>query len=344
MTTPPVAMSDFVGWVPLGAMNPPGHTFPTDHQYIYVNDPGSTAPRREVPVVAPGEMTITFAKRQTVTPNGVTDYSLSFSLCAEVSGEFGHVASIAPAVLQQIGNFDKNCTSYSPAPGSTASTCEASGFTIKLHAGDVIGTTGGPPPHSFGLDVSLWDSRVPPITYANPARWQSSSSGLDHFHVVPASDYFAEPARSQIGARLGSFNGTQRRTASPIGGTIGVDVPGTAMGAWFNPSQPTYPEFVHLAIAPDNVDPSQMQLSVGTTLSAWTRGLVSFTPVSAGYVNRHPAQITADGRIYCFESAGSWAMIVQLVDASTLRVEVPSATSCAAAPAAFSGGAVDFRR
>src|SRR5207342_1673930 len=78
MTVSPVALSDFFGWVPLGSLNPPAHTFPTDHQYIYVNDPSSSAPRREVNVVAPGEMTITYAKQQTIQPGGVTDYSLSF--------------------------------------------------------------------------------------------------------------------------------------------------------------------------------------------------------------------------------------------------------------------------
>ncbi len=344
MSVSPVALSDFFGWVPLGNMNPPSHTFPTDHQYIYVNDPGSSAARREVPVVAPGELTITYAKRQTITPGGVTDYTLSFSLCTEVIGEFGHVLTIAPAILQQLGNFDKNCSSYSPAPGTTASTCEANNVAIKVHTGDALGTAGGPSPHSFGLDVSMLDSRIAPLSYANAARWSQSSSGFDHFHVVAASDYFAEPARSTIATRLGSFNGKTRRTAAPIGGTIAVDVPGSAMGAWFNPTQPTYPEYVHLAIAPDNVDPSQITLSVGTSLPRWNRGLVTFAPTTSGYVNRNPALLTADGHIYCMESAGFWAMYVQLVDASTLRVEAPSVQSCASQTPVFTSAAVDFKR
>src|SRR4051794_9892847 len=47
-TQSPVALADFFGWVPLGNMGPPGHTFPTDHQYIYVNDPSSPLLRRDV--------------------------------------------------------------------------------------------------------------------------------------------------------------------------------------------------------------------------------------------------------------------------------------------------------
>src|SRR5206468_3536739 len=155
-------------------------------------------------------------------------------------------------------------------------------LSIKVHAGDALGTAGGPSPHSFGLDVSLWDTRITPIKYVNPSRWQLSggtANVFDRFHVVAASDYFAEPVRSQVAQRVGSFNGTQRRTAVPAGGTLAVDVAGTAMGAWFNPTQPTYPEFMHFALAPDNIDPSRMAISVGT-LPNWNHGLVMYTPVS----------------------------------------------------------------
>ena len=96
---PPVALADFFGWVPLGNMGPPAHTFPTDHQYIYVNDPSSPAPRREVNIVAPSDIIITKAHSQTVTP-GSSDYTLEFSPCAEVYAQFGHVLTIAPAILE----------------------------------------------------------------------------------------------------------------------------------------------------------------------------------------------------------------------------------------------------
>ena len=37
--TSPLPLSSVIGWVPLGAMEPPGHTFPTDHQYLYYANP-----------------------------------------------------------------------------------------------------------------------------------------------------------------------------------------------------------------------------------------------------------------------------------------------------------------
>jgi hypothetical protein len=343
---PPVALADFFGWVPLGNLNPPGHTFPTDHQYIYVNSPSSQAPRREVTLFAPGDLTITKAHQGTTTP-GATDYTLEFSACAEVYGQFGHVLTIAPPILSRLGAFDQFCNSYSPAPGSSVSTCETKGLAIKVAAGEVMGTAGGSSPHSFGLDFSLWDARVQPLTYANPSHWQASSDKFDNFHVVPASDYFAEPTGSRIAVRIGSFDGTVRRTFAPIGGTIEVDVPGSAMGFWFNASQPTYPESAHLAIAPDNVDPSKISISIGTSLANWTRGLVTFTPTILGSVNRHPATITADGNTYCFEAPGAWVLLAKLLDANTLRLQAASqsVTTCAAAqPWTFTAAAFDYKR
>jgi len=343
---PPVALSDFVGWEPLGAFNPPGHTFPTDHQYIYVNNPASQAPRREVNIVAPADLTITHARKGTSNPGSITDYTLDFAPCAEVYGEFGHVLTVAPSILNTLEPFDQFCSTYSPAPGATVSVCESKSVAIKIAAGDVIGTAGGPSPHSFGLDFSLWDARVAPTAFANPARWPTVTSKFDRFHVVPGSDYFAEPARSQIAPRMGSFDGTIRRTAPPVGGTLDVDVPGTAMGVWFTPSQPTFPEYMHLAIAPDHVNPSRIDISPGISLTNWNRGLVFFTPTSSGFVNRHPAQITADGQIYCLETLGSWAVIVQLTNASTLRIEglLQPATCASAKPWAFTSAAVQYVR
>src|SRR3954467_1253131 len=105
-TVSPVAMADFFGWVPLGNLAPPGHTFPADHQYIYINDPSSPAPRRVVDVVAPTDIIITHAHVGTTNPGGVTDYTLEFSPCAQLYGQFGHVLSVEPSLLARIGPID----------------------------------------------------------------------------------------------------------------------------------------------------------------------------------------------------------------------------------------------
>ena len=160
LTVSPIALPDIGGWVPLGAINPPGHTFPTDHQYLYLATFTTPSLQRPVDLVAPGNVTITRARRTTYSYDGHTDYSLSFSPCAEVAGEFGHVASIVPSLLSRLGAFDQGCEVYSPNPGLTVSTCYTRSIAIEVSAGEALGTVGGAP-NPASLDLSFWDRRVP---------------------------------------------------------------------------------------------------------------------------------------------------------------------------------------
>ena len=346
LTVPPIALTDVGGWVPLGAMNPPGHTFPTDHQYLYLSTFTTPLAQRPVDLVAPGNVTITRARQTTYSSDGHTDYSLSFSVCREVAGEFGHVGTIAASLLPRLGAFDQGCDRYSPNPGLSVSTCYTRQITVVVRAGEALGTVGGAP-NPASLDFSFWDTRVASLAYANPARWIANSEGFDNFHVVPGSDYFAEPARSAIAAKLGSFDGRFRRTVAPLGGTIELDKPGTVQGAWLNPSQPTHPETPHLAIVPDNIDPSVIDVSMGMSQPGFNAGVYRFVPSASGPVNRHPARVTPDGQTYCYELQYGGVLLVRLVDATTLRVEGrPSATSCASQePWVFNAGvSFDYRR
>ena len=52
LTVSPIAVSEIGGWVPLGAVAPPGHTFPTDHQYIYLATFLTPSAQRPVDLVA----------------------------------------------------------------------------------------------------------------------------------------------------------------------------------------------------------------------------------------------------------------------------------------------------
>ena len=225
-------------------------------------------------------------------------------------------------------------------------TCYTRTVSVDVSAGETLGTVGGAP-NPASLDFSFWDRRVTGLRFANPARWIGNDNGFDNFHVVPASDYFAEPTRSAIAAKLGSFDGRVRRTMAPLGGTIELDVPGSAQGAWLNPSQPTHPETPHLAIVPNNVDPTQIDVSMGLSQPEFTSGQRRFAPLSSGLVNRHPAQITADGQTYCYELQFGGVLLLRLVDATTLRVEGrTSAPSCGSQqPWLFNTGAsFDYKR
>ena len=353
MTVTPIPLSTIVGWVPLGTLAPSGHTFPTDHQYLYINVFGGVTNGPVTPVykqptlVAPADMYITYIHAGTTTPPGLADYSIEFSVCKEVYGQFGHDATIAPSLLAQSGAIDQQCTTYSPNPGTNVQTCQTKLLAIAVHAGDVIGTAGGDPPHSIGLDFLFWDSRVQPIVFANPSRWPMTTDSFDSYHIVPASDYFAEPVKSQVTAILGKYDGSVHRTIAPLGGTIDVDISGTAMGHWYNPAQPSIPETPHLAIAPDNVTPNMIGFSIGSSLPGWTLGLVEFLPASSGVINRNPGQVTADGNIYCYESPGVWVILLKMMTPTSVQLEgrqSPTASCAAAQPWAFTGASFTYTR
>jgi hypothetical protein len=66
-----------------------------------------------------------------------------------------------------------------------------------------------------------------------------------------------------------------------------------------------------------------------------------------GLVDRLPSEITADGALRCYDlGSTSGALVLQLQDATTLRVEGrPGMTTCAGEqPWAFGAGAFTYRR
>jgi hypothetical protein len=344
-TTSPISLSRVDGWIPLGQVNPPAHTFPTDHQYVNWVNPDITKNSEPADVVAPGDITILRVRRVTYSSDNHSDYSMDFSPCADLMGIFGHITSLDATLLTRIGAFDQQCGSYSPNPGLTVQTCDTKSIKVTLPAGGRIGTAGGTA-NIGGLDFTLQDRRVPAIQYANPSRWLNND-GFDQFHIVPASEYFTEPLRTQIMAKLGNYNGKLKRTIPPVGGTIAHDIAGTVQGDWMNSPQPTFPETPHLAVVPDNVDPTIFVISMGLSQPSFQSGQYRFTPTSTGTLNRNPSQITPDGKIYCFETNTGAVVLMQLVDATTLRVEgrQPVSTCALQQPYTFAAGATfDYKR
>ncbi len=345
-TVSPIALSRIDGWIPLGQVGPPAHTFPTDHQYVSFVNPDITKLSEPADVVAPGDITILRVRRVTYSYDNHSDYSMDFSPCADLVGNFGHVTSLDATLATKLGAFDQQCGSYSPNPGLTVQTCDTKSLQVEVAAGIRLGTAGGIA-NIGSLDFTLQDRRVSSINYANPARWQNNG-GFDQFHIVPASDYYPEPLKSQIAAKLGSYNGKVKRTAVPLGGTIALDVAGSAQGVWMNTSQPTFPEGPHLALVPDNLDPAIFVFSVGLSQPSFQAGQYRFTPVSSGSYNRNPSQITSDGRIYCYDTNTGAALLIQLIDATTLRVEGrQGVTTCAVQPQPYtfgSGATFDYKR
>ncbi len=346
-TVPPVALDQVKGWEPLGHMNPSAHTFPTDHQYLYTTAFGQpNNPQLSIPVVAPSDIRITHLYKGS-SGGGAADYSVFFQPCADLGARFGHVVTLTPELLAAAGPITQNCRTYQASPGIDTTLCESSTFKFDVKAGQRIGTLGGGV--SITLDWWLQDRRLAPLFFANPARFGTSNGndGFDTFHIVPATAYYTPAVAAQIAAKLGRFDGSVQRTTAPTGGTIVVDVAGTARGYWFNPSQPYPPESSHAALVPDYVTPNTLQVfSLGVSQSTGSL-LATFVPTMNGTVNRAFESVTADGQVYCYEPLeGQRIVLVSLTDATTLKVEVrPGISSCAAAASyVMTAGAATYKR
>jgi hypothetical protein len=328
-------------------MEPPGHTFPTDHQYLYYANPSSPG-NTTLNVVAPSNMRIWMIYQ---TTGGNNEYSIWIQPCAQVIGRLGSITGLSSDLSAAAGAIDQNCQT---SGGTTQ--CQKE-LTYDVSAGQVIGTINSAT--EYALDWWLWDTRVVPIPFIDPARFTGGPEpGFTEGTIVPASAYYTAALTPQIDAKLGSFDGTQARTIPPIDGTIAVDTPNTARGYWFNPNQAYPPEIYHAALAPDNITPDTTEvISLGVSQTNVSNGALgfrgSFTPVTSGLIDRAFETVTADGNIYCYNpivenTAGQMGLVIlQLIDAATLRIEIQALTggSCAAAqPWAFTANAVTYKR
>ncbi len=328
---------------PLGATNPPAHTFPTVHTYMMLTDKSDPST-----VYTPGNLTITDVVFMDNLTEGSTDYSLSFSLCAEVTGYYDHVTSLTKDLLDRVGSFS-GCRTYSDGV-SDYKRCEKK-VSIKINAGTVIGYAGGSKVKSAALDLGLRDTRVTPITYVNPGRLVNT----DQLYVVCPYDYFKKgEVRNNIFAKL-----RKARTAEPVCGTVALDVPDTAQGKWY-PQGTTNPgEQDNMALVPSNKNPGIGVLSVGNGAAGGDAFYFDFT--SSGSINVSFDDITPDGNIYCYDNLRNRPsslesghsdplqgyLFLQMTGKRSLKIEwVQQNGSCPADPntLSFSGAAVVFER
>lgn len=357
--TSPVALEDIISLIPLGNLNPPAHTFPTDHIYMSlrrsdISDPAS-APA-EVDLFAPGHVWITsvvFSEHLSSDPP-FTDYTISFSPCRQFEAYFMHVSSLSTELLDQIGPpQEANCRQYS-AGGSLYNYCDHRGVRIEIQEGEVIGTAGGRAwPNA--LDMGAMDARLSPLAYANPERLGSNPSGLDFYHVICPVDYFEDDLRSQLMALFGDWDGGVLRTVEPVCGEVMQDIPGTAQGKWYlRGTVESFPEDPHLALVHDNKVPARAVFSVGTSVPGLQSSTYRIDPHFEGSFNLDFSQVTPGEAIYCYgefitrsgapDSRIDLRLLLQLTTESILRIEAQAGTDCGDSPYTFTNNVTEFER
>ncbi len=155
----PVAIEKITDLEPLGAMNPSGHTIPTDHVYFYTSwtyGEQPVYPAERLPVYAPGSGVVTWILKE----NGdTTDAKVMVRMNKWVLYYLGHV------VLDTAIKVGTN-----------------------IVAGQVVGESRG-----IAVDLGVVNEQLTLPGFINPERY-----GWQTLHTDSPYKYFAEPLRSQL--------------------------------------------------------------------------------------------------------------------------------------------------
>lgn len=314
-TVSPLDVSDIDYIRPLGGINPPSHTFPTDHIYLYMHQDTSGIPF-VVPFYAPGDMTVTTVSASQHVKAGFTDFSLELQPCRDVTVVFGHISSLEADVFGDTTAFSGWTLSNEYTTGGETYRLWRKETSINVRAGQQLGTTGGRR-GQYALDLGVYDERRSADAVANVSRWLKSRV----LYSVCPFDYFAEgPIRQALLNLIESEVGTPAESRCF---TVFQDEPGTARGCWFvEGTSKTYPEDPHLALVTSNIRPSRYVFSVGTSIPGLDSGKYEFAPHQAGTLNRPFDVLRPDGTIYGYAvDSYSGTLIVAMPDASTLWIE-----------------------
>jgi len=340
LTVLPLNAADFYLFVNLGHLNPPGHTFPSDHGGFYL-----TNWEVQVPVFSPGDMTISRITRVEHVNKGYFDYDMTLSVNnGGFELVFGHLSALHASIETQVTNWDdENSETYTT--GGDTYTRTTAWTDISVLAGDTLAYAGGNP-GQFGVDFGAFDQSVT-IDFAS-----DRFDGYKFPHTVSPLDYFTEEIRNILIPMCGDYvNGVPTiRTVPPIGGTVDFDLPGTLRGLWFRDGEPTSPEDPHLALIYCNVIPDVPLFCTGVSIPNLNTGLYTFTPVDVGETNRLFEDADTIGQMYIYEirtrgkadGVIDAILLVQLIDATRIRIERQEIAD--GPPWVFTAQAIDFIR
>ncbi|MBI4438494.1 hypothetical protein HY640_01015 [Candidatus Woesearchaeota archaeon] len=299
----PVDMTKVYDISPLGAIGPPGHTFPTEHSFIHLHSTGTSTEKHDV--YAPADAYITQVRKSTGDTQDPYDYTIYFAVCKEVTGYYNHIKEISAALEEAISSSE--CL-----PNHGERTCAKNTFA-KIEAGAAIGKAGG---HQGNFDFGLIDFRTKNM-FANQTRY-----GTRSLHIQCPYDYYEQDKKAKFLSYI------ERKDSKPCG-EIMQDIPETLQGNWFHDNARAdigtdWPR--HLAFLHDNEDPETLIVSIGGTISEPKK--IVFEAEITGTTNREFSSITPSEKTYCYTD-GKYTAVVQLTKSTELKIEHSTGT-CAA--------------
>jgi hypothetical protein len=300
-TVPPVEIDEIGSITPLGSVNPPGHTLPTEHMYLSVDKEWGTTDITPLRVPADVYIETISSSSDAIVGEERTEYVIMFALCKDVHGYFDHVKELSDEILSLFE--DAECLSWSVYEGDYCT----KDINRWVDAGEVIGGVG----HLQGnFDLGVYDLRKT-SAFANVSRYSSRTP-----YIQCPLDYYDETTKAQLYSKIID------RTAEPLCGEVMQDVPGTLQGNWFHEDTVLDVDWeTNLAFVHDNLDPSNAIISVAGKFmdpSKWV-----FTERTSGFVNRKFSDVTP-GEIYCYDEGHAGRIVVQLVSDMELKIEYQS--------------------
>jgi hypothetical protein len=290
----PIDLENIEGIVPLGAMNPPGHIFPTDHIYFYITRTEGADHPHKVPMYSPGDLRITQIRASVHVLAGITDYSLTLEseTYPDAVIRFGHVSSLDKNLFGDTSDYDSWKLDSVYSTGGETYKMYSKDCLIEVNAGDIVGSAGGTP-RQWALDLGVYDLQHFPENVANMDRWGYSR----YLNAVnPLNCYEEGEVRNSL---YGLVEGNLGNTTYNM---ILQDVPGTAQGCWFlEGTANTYPEDPHLALVRSNVDQDTCILCVGTSIQSLESNEYEFTPQGTGHINRTRSLQSSSPQATCLQ-------------------------------------------
>jgi hypothetical protein len=377
----PTQLAALSAVVPLGNINPPGHTLPSRHIYAYpkMTTPGDVSTAITVPVRAPSRLEIVAVEFHLDS----LDWSLYLKPCKDISLYFFHVQTLAPKIAAAVGNIADGGVKF---PDFTAKL-----VSIMVTPGQLLG-------QAKTFDIGVEDFRKAPQPFVNPARYAVDFPALSAafpslaadpivralarltipqalFNRCPI-DYFTPKLRAALEALLADYDGDPPASGKPRCFSHMQDVPGTGQGGWFSDLNPNNDAILAeeraVALIPWNIDPSVQLFSLNANVPGFGLNLLENTaqpndvnsafefPVQQGpqRTNRRFAEIK-DKAVYCYDHVrihrgGPHLQAVILVAVSDgpggprskLTLEFVKVSDCAALkhPWTFSGQAATYYR
>jgi hypothetical protein len=299
----PVAIAAGLSVTALGNLNPPGHVLPTDHIYFYDGDLAGNHPLgTDVRDVI---MPATGSVVFIIRPVG-TDYKIMFRATKDFYFYLDHILLPQPLIVGQ-----------------------------TVTAGTKIGSTAA----GSAIDLGAFDMTVKHTGFLDTTRYAAQT-----LHYVAPRSYFTPALLSQIDAHL-----YRSASATNRGGQIDFGDPGKLVGDWFLLGMPrdssggSYGWTRSIAFVYDYFDPTQVRISIGGTVS--TPGVWAIDATAPRPENVTPQSGVITYKFYSpfdanFPATGM--MLVQMLDASTIKVEVFMGTSASATQ--FDANAMTFIR